>query len=227
MVFLPAPDRAAKKAPLDRPRIVAAARALLDAVGLDELTMRRVAKHLDTRAASLYRHVRDKDELLNLLADEIAGEVPLIRAKGPWRARLVNMATQARRTLSTLRDAARLLAGTRPMGPNRLAHIEGTLKALCDAGLAPREAAWAAYHFNNYINEFAADEARLAAAVAVTGLDRSALLADARGRFASLPAATFPTIVALAEHLAEDDADALFRFGLDLWLDGLEGQLGR
>src|SRR5262247_3855400 len=71
-----------KRQVLDQAQVVNAALALLDEVGLDELTMRRVAERLNVKAASLYRHVHNKEELLALLGDEISAEIPLPRADG-------------------------------------------------------------------------------------------------------------------------------------------------
>src|SRR5579862_9905479 len=81
-------ERRRKRQTLDQARVVRAALALLDEVGLDELTMRRLAERLGVKAASLYRHVRNKDELLALLGDEISAEIPLPRGSGPWQDQL-------------------------------------------------------------------------------------------------------------------------------------------
>jgi len=217
-------ERARKRQPLDRARIVSAALALLDEVGLDQLTMRRLADKLGVKAASLYRHVRDKDELLVLLGDEISGQIPPMSETGPWRQRLIDMAFNVRRGLLAHRDAARLLAITPPFGPRRLRHIETMLKMLRDAGLSPRDAVRAAYHCNNFVTEFAADEARFSA---YAGSSRKKTLALARKEFKSLPPAEYPTVVSLADELAADDSDGLFRFGLDIWLAGIEGLVRR
>ena len=213
--------------PLDQAQIVRAALTLLDEVGFDELTMRRVAEKLGVQAASLYRHVRNKDELLVLLADEICSEIPLVDSAGSWRDQLIRMAANYRRGLLGHRDAARVLASTAPFGPRRLRHIEAFLKVLREAGLSPRDAVHAGYHCNNFVTEFVADEARFAAFAAVPGSTRRKVFADARKHFKALPRDQFPTIVDLADHLAEDDADALFQSGLDLWLRGIESRAKR
>ena len=226
--ILPYRDAAGpKRRTLDRPQIVRAALALLDEVGIDDLTMRRVAERLGVQAASLYRHVRDKEELLVLLADEISGEIPIIPAVGSWREQLVKMANTVRRGLKAHRDAARLLAITPPFGPNRLRHIESVLRTMRKAGLSPRNAARAAYHCNNFVTEFAADEARFAVRAHEPGGGRRKVFAEARKFFQSLPPDEFPTVVELAGDLTEDDSDALFEFGLDLWLRGLEKWIPR
>ena len=210
-----------KRRNLDQSQIVKGALELLDEVGLDELTMRRVAERLDVKAASLYRHVRDKEELLVLLADEISGEIPLIPPQGSWRGRLTQMARNVRSALAAHRDTARLLAATPPMGPRRLKHIEALLGVLKDAGLKPRDACRLAYHCNNFVTEFAADEARLASIAAASGLSRRKVLEQARKTFQSLPRQEYPILVAWAEFLMEDDADGSFEFGLKVWLDAI------
>jgi TetR/AcrR family tetracycline transcriptional repressor len=213
--------RRAKRQPLDQAQIVRAALALLDEVGLDELTMRRLAERLGVKAASLYRHVRNKEELLALLGDEISGEIPFAAEAGSWRNQLVEMAWNVRRGLLAHRDAARVLASTPPVGPRRLKLIEAVLRTLRAGGLNERDAARAAYHLNNFVTEFAADEARFAAYAASPGSNRRRLLAEARRQFKSLPQQDFPTIVALADYLTEDDQDALFQFGIDMCLRGI------
>ena len=211
-----------KRRVLDQSQVVAGALALLDEAGLDELTMRRLAERLGVKAASLYRHVRDKDELLILLADAISAEIPFPTGSGTWREQLTEIAWNVRRGLLAHRDAARVLAATPPFGPRRLRHIEALLKTLRDAGLSSREAARAGYHANNFVTEFAADEARFAAFSAAPGSNRRKVLAQARQAFKSLPRAEYPTLVSMADDLTFDDQDELFRFGVDLLLNGIE-----
>lgn len=210
-----------KRRNLDQAQIVRAALELLDEAGLDELTMRRVAERLDVKAASLYRHVRDKEELLVLLGDEISGEIPLVPPQGSWRGRLTQMARNVRSALAAHRDTARLLATTPPMGPRRLKHIESLLGVLKDAGLKPQDACRVAYHCNNFLMEFASDEARFASMAAASGISIRKLLEQSRKTFRSLPSQEYPTLVAWAEFLIEDDADGLFEFGLKVWLDAI------
>jgi len=216
-----------KRRVLDQAQVVQAALALLDDVGLDELTMRRLADRLGVKAASLYRHVRDKDELLVLLGDAIAGEIPPPSGRGTWREQLTEIAWNVRRGLLAHRDAARVLAATPPFGPQRLHHIEALLKLLRDAGLNGRDAARAGYHANNFVTEFAADEARFAAFAAAPGSSRRKVLTQARQAFKSLPRDEYPTLVAMADDLTVDDQDELFQFGVDVLLNGLERLLKR
>lgn len=215
-------ERRRKRRPLDQAQVVQAALALLDEVGLDELTMRRLAGQLGVKAASLYRHVHNKDELLALLGDEISGEIPEPSGSGSWQEQLTEIAWNVRRGLLAHRDAARVLANSPPVGPRRLRHIEAVLRVLRMAGLRDRETARAAYHLNNFVTEFAADEARFAAWASAPGSSRRKVFAEARRQFASLSKSEYPTIVALANHLTEDAQDELFQFGIDMCLRGIQ-----
>jgi TetR/AcrR family tetracycline transcriptional repressor len=219
--FVPYQDTRRRRRALDRPQVVRAALALLDEIGLDELTMRRLAERLGVKAASLYRHVSGKDELLVLLADEISGEIPAVPPGGRWRAQLAQMARNYRRGLLAHRDGARLLASTAPFGPRRLRLIDATLRILRSAGLSGRDAARAAYHLNGFVTEFAADEGRYGAAADQAG-SRRRMFEEVRRHFRGLPPGEYPAVVELADHLAEDDPDGLFEFGLEAWLRAIE-----
>src|SRR5262249_42140192 len=142
-------------------------------------------------------------------------------ASGGWRDQLTEIAWNVRRGLLAHRDAARVVAATAPFGPRRLRHIEVLLRVLRDAGLGPREAARAAYHCNNFVTEFVADEARFAAFAGTEGAGRRKVFAEARRHFKSLPRQDYPTIVELADDLTENDPDALFQFGIDIWMSGI------
>ena len=212
---------------LNQAQVVQAAIALLDEIGLDELTMRRLAERLGVKAASLYRHVRSKEELLSLLGDVITSKIPLPRTTGTWQEQLTDAGWNVRRGLLAHRDAARVLASTPPAGPQRLRHIEAVLHILRSAGLNDRDAARAAYHLNNFVTEFAADEARFATFTAQPGVTRRRVFAEMRRQFKSLPREEYPTIVALADALTEDAQDALFQFGIDLHLRGIQALASR
>jgi AcrR family transcriptional regulator len=121
----------------DRTRISAAAVALADADGLGAVSMRRIASALGTAPASLYRYVDSRDELLELMADAVAGELDLSRPpSGDWRADLVALAHQ-------LRDAYRrhpwlldLVPGRVGIGPNAVDQLEYALTALAEVDVA-------------------------------------------------------------------------------------------
>ncbi len=223
----PYPEKHPKRRPLNQAQVVRAGLVLLDEVGLDELTMRRLAERLGVKAASLYRHVRNKNELLVLLADEISGDIPVVSSSGTWGDQLMAMACNVRRGLLAHKDGARLLAVTPPVGPRRLRHIESLLRILRSAGLSRRDAARAAYHCNNFVTEFVADEARFTAFATAPGSSRRKVFAEARRHFRSLPREEYPNVAELADSLTEDDPEGLFQFGLELLFRGLKALSNR
>jgi AcrR family transcriptional regulator len=126
------PERAALGRPAQRSRaeITAAAIGIADREGLDAVSMRRVAAELGTGAASLYRYVETREDLLDLMTDAAGGEDPLPEPSGDWLADLVAVAGRSREILRRhpwLAD----LAITRPvLGPNGVAVLEHVLTVL-------------------------------------------------------------------------------------------------
>ena len=91
------PDRL-PRGTLDRETVVTAALDIADREGLNGVTMARVAEELGSSAMSLYRHVRDKTELLEAIAELAVSEVPAIaQDRRPWRVRLEEFALGIRR----------------------------------------------------------------------------------------------------------------------------------
>src|SRR5690349_10184790 len=101
--------------------------------------MRALADRLGVRAASLYWHLRDKEQLLGLLADAIIGEVPLPEPGGGWRPELAELAGEYRRVLLAHRDAARVVAGLQT-SPSALRLYDRVLGDLHAAGFTREDA---------------------------------------------------------------------------------------
>ena len=124
---------------LTRERLVEAALALIDDDGLDALSMRALADRLQVKAASLYWHVRDRNELLELLADEILQSVSRPRTRPTWRETVKAVAGALHRGLAAHRDASRILVEV----PGALARsdvVRDLTTALRSAGLQDAEA---------------------------------------------------------------------------------------
>lgn len=207
---------------LTREELVRKALEVLDEEGFDGLTMRRLAERLGIKAASLYNHVSDKDELLALMADAICAEIPDLDHSRPWREQVETMAVQVRRVLMAHRDGARVLAATPPVGPHRIRLIEQALHALASAGFSPAKTADASFVMNSYVVGFVLDE--------TLGSPRDAAAArrmreEGRRWFKSLPKQQYPTLVALADELVDAPADRRFELGLRALLDGFELRL--
>lgn len=102
---------------LNRESVVAGALALLDEVGIDSITTRRLAQRLGVEQPALYWHFRNKAELLAAMADaamEPHATAPLPTSSDEWQMWFADNMRSFRRTLLLRRDGARLHAGTRP-----------------------------------------------------------------------------------------------------------------
>jgi AcrR family transcriptional regulator len=139
------PAQAAVGRPAERSRaeITAAAVALADREGLDAVSMRRVAKALDTGAASLYRYVSTRDDLLDLMTDSTASEYDLPAPSGDWQADLLAVAHQARQIMRRHTWLPALVITRPALGPHGIDLLEHALDVLADhpaAGGAKLEA---------------------------------------------------------------------------------------
>ena len=211
---------------LDQGQIVRAALGLLDEVGFDGLTMRNLAKKLGVQAASLYWHVRSKQDLLSLLAEEICAPMREPDRTLSWQNQLEAIANDYRQVLLAHRDAARVLASSGgPSGPTRLRMTEIGLRTLLDAGFSQKDAAYAGMMFNDFVVMSVLEETQYANLEAEGASQDSSL--DVQNWVESLPPNVYPSLVALANYLTEPNGDERFHFGVELLRNGLETLLAR
>jgi AcrR family transcriptional regulator len=208
--------------PLDRRRITETALQLLNEVGLKELSMRRVADALGVKAASLYYHVKDKEELLELLADYISAEIEWLEPTARWEERLLGWAGSFRRALQRHRDAVDIFHASLAVGTNRLLQIEKLFETLHVAGFDDEEIPWVAGMIKNYVTGCVAEEARVSVQMQRGG---GATEEEAHEAFLALPRDTFPTLSRLAAITTKPDWDGEFAYGVQVLLDGLHARL--
>jgi AcrR family transcriptional regulator len=130
----PRPPRRARTV-VDRDAIVAAGLAIADQEGLEAVSMRRIAQRLGAGAMTLYSYVGSKDDLLDLMADAVMGELVVPDLSDDWREALRQI---ARRTRAIFLDHPWVAEtrGTRGgPGPNALLHFEQSLQAVAPLGL--------------------------------------------------------------------------------------------
>jgi TetR/AcrR family tetracycline transcriptional repressor len=211
-----------------RDEIVAAALALLDEAGLDGLTLRRLADRLGIRAPTLYWHVRDKRELLDLVASAIMDQA-LAGWREPrpgqaWWDWLAGRARVMRSALLAHRDSAMILAGNRPTG-QALPGIERQLQALTGAGFSPPDAMLALQALNAYVIGEVLDtqgEAARRAAAPVPSQADGPTPAPSQADGPAPMGAAFPLIsAALAALEPFGSSDQRFEHGLALIITGL------
>ena len=124
---------------LTRERLVEAALELINAEGLDALSMRALADRLEVKAASLYWHGRDRRELLELVAESMVASIPPVRARGGWRQSVLAAGAALRKRVADQKDGDRVLLEVRD-ALNR-SRLHGAIKEqLESAGLRPGEA---------------------------------------------------------------------------------------
>lgn len=201
--------------------ITEAAIKVLDSEGLEGLSMRRVADALNTGPASLYWHVGSKDGLLDLIFDQIIGEMEVPAPRGDrWKEQLKQIALSQRATILRHRDLVAISMGRIPMGPHALRYTENVV-AVLRAGGVPDDLAVSGYLLLfALVNGFTMDE--MADPVPGPDHSRDQLSPSAvSGYLASLPADQFPNIVAAAPHFAQWDNNVQFGMLVDLYVDGL------
>lgn len=126
------PERAAGGRPPrgSRAQITAVAVALADAEGADAVTMRRVAAELGTGAASLYRYLQTREDLLDLMSDSTGAEYMLTAPTGNWLADLIAVGEQARSIMARHPWLPGVIAARPTLGPNGVALLQHVLVVL-------------------------------------------------------------------------------------------------
>jgi TetR/AcrR family transcriptional regulator, tetracycline repressor protein len=124
-----------ERAPVDRQRIAATVREMIDEVGVEKVTMRAVAARLDVSAMALYHHVEDKDELLRLVGDEILGHLELPDDEsGDWRELFTSVSMAAVDALLEVSGLSSVLL-TSKMLPNARRLVQFCIHQFERAGL--------------------------------------------------------------------------------------------
>ncbi|HEX4258291.1 MAG TPA: TetR/AcrR family transcriptional regulator C-terminal domain-containing protein [Streptosporangiaceae bacterium] len=211
----------ARRDPITAEAITDAAIKILDSEGLEGLSMRRVADALNTGPASLYWHVGNKDGLLDLVFDQIIGEMDVPPPQGDrWKEQLKQIALSQRATILRHRDLVAISMGRIPMGPHALRYTERVVGVLRAGGVPDSLAVSGYLLLFALVNGFTMDE--MAEPVSPAEDDAGAPSPSAvSGYLASLPVDQFPNIVAAAPHFAQWDNDVQFEMLVDLYVDGL------
>ncbi|MEU8032995.1 TetR/AcrR family transcriptional regulator [Streptomyces sp. NPDC049099] len=222
------------RAPLSRERVVEAAFTVLDRQGLDGLSMRQVAAELGVAVSALYAHVSSKDDLLELMYTRLFDGFALPEPDPErWREQVRDYARSGRQRLLSHRDMARISMAHVPFTAELLPHVEALLAIFRTAGLPDRIAAEAGDLISTYIDGFVLEEGMWQDRAARHGSDDSSparpdwreMADEMQEYFASLPAAEFPHLRALAGLIVSDSSDERFDIGLEIILRGLASYL--
>jgi AcrR family transcriptional regulator len=209
--------RRSRRARLTRETILDGYIELADRTGGTEISLRALGEAMGADPTAIYRHFRDKAELLTAVTDRLlARVVDSFVPTGDWREDLRSLALLIREVYLSHPQLARLLAHSPSSHPSNASLIEACLSALRSAGLSDADAAAAVELMENYV-----------AGVSSLNAEMVGSANDAwRHELAALPPDRFPNVTSIADRLYREDGRN-FEFGLELFLDALEARAGQ
>ena len=212
-------DKSHRRA-LTRERVIAEALAIISADGVAALSMRALAARLGVVPGALYRHVRSKEQLYDLVLDDVLAEVDCQPDHSQdWARQVTALAQRLRAVLEDHPGIAGLLKTRDPLSPHSLALAEAFLAPLHAAGMAERQIALAFRLIYDYTLGFALSDRTSASEQRLQDTTtRHQLHAFLR----SLPTDRFPVLAAIGEHVWLDDRDERFTASLHTLISGLQ-----
>jgi AcrR family transcriptional regulator len=226
--------RAKQREQLSRDQIVAEAVLLLDADGIESLSMRKLGTRLGAGATSLYRHVANKDELIELVVDEVYAEleVPVVEGSLGWREAVTRSAYSLRSM--TLRHPwiASVLGqvGLVHLGPNVMRTSERLAAVIRSAGFVGEETEMAVSPVFAYVIGYATSETAYLSMIARSGRSEEEWVESLSAAAAARAMEDDPRLKEAQDLVRgrkpEQIRDAKFDYGLQRVLDGLEFKLG-
>jgi AcrR family transcriptional regulator len=203
--------------PLTRDQIIDAAIRILDVEGPDGLSMRHLGTELDAGATSIYWHVKGKDDLLDLVADRLIGEILAgLEPASTWRGWMAAFARSMRRVLLAHPGVAPVVGRRVGLGPNALLALEGVFPLLAADGFDRPSSMLATTTLVGWTTALVLAEAR-ETREGTWPAEAGTLLAagDRPGVAAMLRDGTLPT------------ADERFEYGLEVLLEGIDAREAR
>jgi AcrR family transcriptional regulator len=209
--------RAKERAPLSKERVLRAALALADEVGIESLSMRRLGEELGVEAMSLYKHVANKDDILDGIVDLVASEIALPAIGGDWKMAMRRRAISAHGVLLRHPWATMLIVSRANVGPAMLRYVDRTIGCLREAGFsyAMADHAWNA--IDNHVYGFTLQKLSFP-------FQPEEYAQVAKAFLPMIPEDEYPYLHGLSRQVIAGKHDGVqdFEFGLDLILDGLE-----
>jgi len=181
--------------------------------------MRRLGSHLGVEAMSLYKHVANKDEILDGIVDIVVGEIDLPYVEADWKTAMRQRAISARQVLASHPWAIGMLESRAAMGPAALRYVDAVIGGLRRGGFSVEMAAHAFLLLDSYIYGFVVQEMSFSVGASEeTDEPAEAILQ-------TLPTNQYPHLAEIAtEYVTGYNYADEFEYGLDLILDGLDKQ---
>jgi TetR/AcrR family transcriptional regulator, tetracycline repressor protein len=208
---------------LDPDEIVSSALAIADTEGIEAVTIRRLAQEHQVTPMALYRHFRDKDDLLHALAERLLADVVLPAPDArPWHEQMRSILAALLTALRPHPDVAHLVLPKILSSPAGLALAERCLSLLVDGGFDIDQAAEVGRQTLCSLVALVAAEPRLDPQTDEDS--REDVIAARRAALATLPASRYPNVVAAAGTLSYSaDPERYYRIGLDLAVAAMIG----
>jgi AcrR family transcriptional regulator len=213
--------KAKRRAPLSRERVLRAAVTLADQDGIESLSMRRLAEELDVVPMALYRHVANKDELLNGMVDIVVGEIDPPTNGTNWKSAIRQRILSARRALLRHPWASEVIESRTNPSPVVMAYLDSIIGMFLAGGFSLDLTHHTMHAMGSRLLGFSQEL-----------FDDSVVLdPEARARLERQLAGVYPNIIELTRAIYHDEASVVgpgcddqaeFEFSLDLILNGLE-----
>jgi AcrR family transcriptional regulator len=209
------------RSPLTRERVLRTAVALADQGGIESLSMRKLAQALDVVPMALYRHVANKDELLDGMIDVVVGEIDPPLEGADWKTTIRERILSARRALLRHAWASRVMESRTSATPVVLGYMDSMIGLFRTGGFSLDLTHHALHAMGSRIFGFTQEVFN----------DTSDVDPAAEAEMWGAMAATYPYIFEIFTSISHDDASTVgpgcddqfeFEFALDLMLDGLE-----
>ena len=211
---------AEKRTPLSRERVLRAAVALADDGGIESLSMRRLASELGVVPMALYKHVANKDELLDGVVDVVVGEIDPPGTGAGWKAAVRQRILSARSALQRHSWAAQVIESRSTPTPAVLAYLNAMIGLFREGGLSIDLTHHVMHAMGSRILGFSQELFTAAPAVEPPAQAAMAQLAGTFPYVAELAGAAAHTEDSVVGSGCDDQFE--FEFALDLLLDGIE-----
>lgn len=209
------------RVPLSRERVLRAAVALADEGGVDSLSMRKIAQELGVVPMALYKHVSNKEEILDGMVDVVVGEIDPPPSGTDWKAAIRQRVLSARRALLRHPWTSQVIESRTNPTPAVLEYMDSMIGMFRAGGFSIDLTHHAMHAMGSRLLGFSQE---LFDDSADVGPEMDA---DMLRKLA----ATYPSIAELVRAITHDEASVVgpgcddqfeFEFALDLMLDGLE-----
>jgi AcrR family transcriptional regulator len=213
----PTPPAASGRKPLSRDQVLRAAIVLADEAGLESVSMRKLGQVLRVEAMSLYKHVANKDDILDGIADLILADFEVPSGDADWKTAIRRSAISAHEVLLRHPWASSLIESRLNAGPARMRYLDALIGVLLAAGFEMALVVRAIMALDSHTYGFVLQEM-------AWSFDTENAPEMAAAFAQALPEGEYPNLLAMAEMAATAPGGAPvdFEFGLDLILDGLE-----